>query len=79
MNRCLTAIALLFLALLLALPAQARFIQPDSARPEPRPASGTNRYAYSFNDPVNLSDPGEMRFAAVYALARRWGRLSRAS
>ncbi|MBL4543637.1 MAG: hypothetical protein JKP98_16450 [Rhodobacteraceae bacterium] len=57
MNRCLTAIALLFLALLLALPAQARFIQPDWLDPN-QPGVGTNRYAYSFNDPVNLSDPG---------------------
>lgn len=36
--------------------AQARFIQPDwwDVTEE---GVGTNRYAYSFNDPVNMSDP----------------------
>ena len=32
------------------------FISPDWLDP-PEPGVGTNRYAYSFNDPVNLSDP----------------------
>ncbi|MBL1436299.1 MAG: hypothetical protein COB08_008885 [Rhodobacteraceae bacterium] len=37
-------------------PALGRFIQPDWW--EVRiPGVGTNRYSYSFNDPVNLSDP----------------------
>ena len=33
------------------------FIQPDRFEVT-RPGVGTNRYAYSANDPVNLSDPG---------------------
>ncbi|MCZ4271240.1 RHS repeat-associated core domain-containing protein [Maritalea porphyrae] len=37
-------------------PELARFIQPDWWNPAD-PAVGTNRYAYSLNDPVNKSDP----------------------
>ncbi|MBL1436301.1 MAG: RHS repeat-associated core domain-containing protein [Rhodobacteraceae bacterium] len=37
-------------------PALGRFIQPDWWEVRKR-GVGTNRYAYSFNDPVNLSDP----------------------
>ncbi|MHA3915186.1 RHS repeat-associated core domain-containing protein [Halovulum sp. GXIMD14793] len=37
-------------------PALGRFIQPDWWEVT-EPGVGTNRYAYSFNDPVNLSDP----------------------
>ncbi len=37
-------------------PVLARFIQPDWWDPTD-PAVGTNRYAYSLNDPVNKSDP----------------------
>jgi len=37
-------------------PTLARFIQPDWWDPAD-PAVGTNRYAYSLNDPVNKSDP----------------------
>lgn len=36
--------------------ASAMFIQPDVPDPT-EPGVGTNRYAYSHNDPVNLSDP----------------------
>ncbi|MDI6836301.1 MAG: hypothetical protein QMD99_11390 [Rhizobiaceae bacterium] len=36
--------------------ANARFIQPDNWDPT-LPGVGTNRYAYSDNDPVNKSDP----------------------
>jgi len=36
--------------------ASALFIQADWLDPT-APGVGTNRYAYSFNDPVNLSDP----------------------
>lgn len=36
--------------------ASAMFIQPDWLDPT-TPGVGTNRYAYSFNDPVNNSDP----------------------
>jgi RHS repeat-associated protein len=38
-------------------PELGRFIQPDWLDPN-QPGVGTNRYAYSFNDPVNLRDPG---------------------
>jgi RHS repeat-associated protein len=38
-------------------PEPGRFIQPDWLDPN-LPGVGTNRYAYSFNDPVNLRDPG---------------------
>ena len=37
--------------------ASAMFIQADWFDPSD-PAVGTNRYAYSHNDPVNLADPG---------------------
>lgn len=36
--------------------ADARFISPDDWDPT-KPGVGTNRYAYSENDPVNKSDP----------------------
>lgn len=36
--------------------ANARFISPDDWDPT-KPGVGTNRYAYSSNDPVNKSDP----------------------
>lgn len=36
--------------------ANARFISPDDWDPT-KPGVGTNRYAYSENDPVNRSDP----------------------
>ncbi len=38
-------------------PRLGLFTSPDWLDP-PIPGVGTNRYAYSFNDPVNLSDPG---------------------
>lgn len=38
-------------------PELGRFIQPDWFEVT-EPGVGTNRYAYSFNDPVNLMDPG---------------------
>jgi RHS repeat-associated protein len=38
-------------------PELGRFIQPDWFEVT-EPGVGTNRYAYSANDPVNLSDPG---------------------
>ena len=37
-------------------PDLSMFIQPDWLDVR-EPGVGTNRYAYSFNDPVNLSDP----------------------
>ncbi len=36
--------------------ANARFISPDRYDPA-QPGVGTNRYAYSFNEPINQSDP----------------------
>jgi hypothetical protein len=42
---------------LLAIKANAMFIQADWWDPM-NPGVGTNRYAYSFNDPVNKFDPG---------------------
>ncbi|SMP18898.1 hypothetical protein [Shimia sagamensis] len=41
---------------LVANAASAMFIQPDWLDPS-EPGVGTNRYAYSFNDPVNFRDP----------------------
>ncbi len=38
-------------------PRLGMFIQPDWFEVT-KPGVGTNRYAYSFNDPVNASDPG---------------------
>ncbi|NOX72567.1 MAG: RHS repeat-associated core domain-containing protein [Alphaproteobacteria bacterium] len=43
-------------------PELGRFIQPDWFEVT-EPGVSTNRYAYSANDPVNLSDPGGMRIA----------------
>jgi len=42
---------------LFASQSSAMFIQPDWLDPT-NPGVGTNRYSYSFNDPVNLRDPG---------------------
>ncbi len=42
--------------------ADARFISPDDMDPT-LPGVGTNRYAYSGNDPVNKSDPNGHTFA----------------
>ncbi|MEP3296565.1 MAG: hypothetical protein ABJO27_08815 [Pseudoruegeria sp.] len=41
---------------LFAAQASAMFIQPDWLDPT-QPGVGTNRYSYSFNDPINLIDP----------------------
>ncbi|WP_198411890.1 RHS repeat-associated core domain-containing protein [Microvirga flavescens] len=38
-------------------PKTGRFLSPDSLDPT-LPGVGTNRYAYSLNDPINLRDPG---------------------
>jgi hypothetical protein len=49
--------------------ANARFISPDSWDPT-LPGVGTNRYAYSRNDPVNKSDPnGHFFFLAILGCA----------
>lgn len=44
--------------------AQARFISPDTMDPT-LPGVGTNRYAYSGNDPINNSDPNGHIWGAV--------------
>ncbi len=49
--------------------ANARFISPDDWDPT-KPGVGTNRYAYSENDPVNKSDPSGHIAPAV---AIGWG------
>ncbi|ESQ15208.1 MAG: hypothetical protein JKP98_16425 [Rhodobacteraceae bacterium] len=52
-----TLLRLLVVALfVIALPAQARFIQPDWLDPN-QPGVGTNRYAYAGGDPINRADP----------------------
>jgi RHS repeat-associated protein len=48
-------------------PERGRFIQPDWLDPN-QPGVGTNCYAYSFNDPVNLRDPGGDEANHVVAL-----------
>jgi hypothetical protein len=50
-----TLLTILFAAF--ASQASAMFIQPDWLDPT-APGVGTNRYSYSFNDPINLRDPG---------------------
>ena len=57
MLRNLKQITLPTLFALFASQASAMFIQPDWWDPSD-PRVGTNRYAYSFNDPINNSDPG---------------------
>ncbi|WP_256374269.1 MULTISPECIES: RHS repeat domain-containing protein [unclassified Chelatococcus] len=47
-------------------PALARFISPDWWDPN-KPGVGTNRYAYSENDPVNKSDPNGHFVPAIAA------------
>ena len=42
---------------IVATPSNAMFIQPDWYDPT-EPSVGTNRYSYSFNDPINNHDPG---------------------
>jgi RHS repeat-associated protein len=45
-------------------PAIGRFISPDWWDPN-KPSVGTNRYAYSDNDPINKSDPTGHQWAAA--------------
>ncbi|WP_152544685.1 RHS repeat-associated core domain-containing protein [Actibacterium mucosum] len=56
MLRHLKQFILTTLVAIFASQASAMFIQPDWYDPT-HPGVGTNRYAYSFNDPINLSDP----------------------
>jgi hypothetical protein len=60
LSRALTrAISLILICAMLVLSAgstNARFISPDDFDPT-LPGVGTNRYAYSQNDPVNKADP----------------------
>ncbi|MEP2781226.1 MAG: hypothetical protein ABJO67_20900 [Pseudoruegeria sp.] len=48
---------------IIAAPAQAMFIQPDWLDPT-EPGVGTNRYSYSYNDPINNRDPNANVIAA---------------
>jgi len=57
MFRVLRKLFLTILMVVYASQASAMFIQPDWYDPSD-PRVGTNRYAYSFNDPINNSDPG---------------------
>jgi uncharacterized protein RhaS with RHS repeats len=54
------ALSLIIICAMLTVPfasaANARFISPDDMDPT-LPGVGTNRYAYSSNDPINKSDP----------------------
>lgn len=56
MIRVIYTILLSIMVLASAAPADAKFIQPDWLDPTER-GVGTNRYAYSNNDPINKSDP----------------------
>jgi len=56
MTRILKQVILTMLFAIFATQASAIFIQPDWFDPT-QPGVGTNRYAYSFNDPINLRDP----------------------
>jgi hypothetical protein len=49
-------LAACLMAVMFGAPANARFISPDDWDPT-KPGVGTNRYAYSENDPINKSDP----------------------
>jgi len=52
--------------------ANARFISPDSMDPT-LSGVGTNRYAYSENDPINNSDPNGHQYAPATNDPRTWG------
>lgn len=56
MFRILRQFILTTLFAIFASQASAMFIQPDWLDPT-QPGVGTNRYSYSHNDPINLSDP----------------------
>nr|WP_083778706.1 RHS repeat-associated core domain-containing protein [Oscillochloris trichoides] len=41
-------------------PGMGRFLTPDSLIPDPTNGQAWNRYAYVYNDPVNLVDPSSI-------------------
>jgi hypothetical protein len=61
-------IACVWLILTSLTAANARFISPDDWDPT-LPGVGTNRYAYSGNDPVNKSDPNGHAMGCGYGCA----------
>lgn len=61
MLRVLQKFILTTLFAIFASQASAMFIQPDWLDPT-EPGVGTNRYAYSGNDPVNKLDPNDNNF-----------------
>jgi len=56
MFRFLKSVFLVAILAMFASSANAKFLQPDWLDPT-LPGVGTNRYSYSFNDPINLMDP----------------------
>lgn len=60
MLRHLQQLILTTLFAVFASQASAMFVQPDWLDPT-EPGVGTNRYSYSFNDPINRSDPSGNR------------------
>lgn len=63
MLRILQQLILTALFAAFASQATAMFISPDPMNPT-HPGVGTNRYAYSHGDPINMSDPSGL--ATVY-------------
>lgn len=67
MSRVLSKIFAFFLAVTVASQASAMFIQPDWLDPT-QPGVGTNRYAYSGNNPVNNRDTNGNWYDGYYGV-----------